>query len=351
MTEPVVHTAIALQGGGALGAYEYGVLKALYEQRPGFRPVAVSGISIGAVTAAVVGGAKDHPMDALERLWRDRLTVEAPFPVRLFVPRAVDQQLAAFGNPGMYGPPGTFTSLYNTRRLRRTLTDLTDPVKLNDPDLRVIVGAVNVTTGEMTYFDRDRPGGLTLEHVAASGALPPGFPAVTIDGQSYWDGGLFSNTPLAPAINALEDAGDGARDAVRELIVVELFPMDAPRPRTLPDVIHRTMQLQYASRLRLDEAFFSKFDRVVDLMDALDAELAPDSPIRDAPEFRELRGYRKINRFNVVTATLPRRLANAADFSRASIEARIRAGYEDATVQGIGDVDSPNLRPGVPTAV
>ena len=76
-----VSTAIVLQGGGALGAYEYGVLKALYEQRPGFEPVAVTGISIGAITAAVLGGAKGDPIAALDDLWRNRLTVRPPRPL------------------------------------------------------------------------------------------------------------------------------------------------------------------------------------------------------------------------------------------------------------------------------
>ncbi|MGH3784840.1 MAG: patatin-like phospholipase family protein [Pseudonocardiaceae bacterium] len=108
-TDPAnVRTAIVLQGGGALGAYEFGVLKALYEQRPGFKPAAVAGISIGAVTAAVLGGARGEPIAALETLWRDKLTVlpQVPgFPGMTipFLPRAVEQSLAAFGNSGVYG--------------------------------------------------------------------------------------------------------------------------------------------------------------------------------------------------------------------------------------------------------
>jgi predicted acylesterase/phospholipase RssA len=96
-----VHTAVVLQGGGALGAYEYDVLQALYEQRPGFRPVAVAGISIGAITAAVLGGAKGNPISALDALWRDKLTVPPGIPAG-WIPAQIDQSLAAFGNPGMY---------------------------------------------------------------------------------------------------------------------------------------------------------------------------------------------------------------------------------------------------------
>src|SRR3954464_8814571 len=98
-----VHTAVVLQGGGALGAYEYGVLKALYEQRPGFKPVAVTGISIGAITAAVLGGARSDPVSALDRLWREKLTVVSPLPF-LWLPPEIDRSLAILGNPGMYRP-------------------------------------------------------------------------------------------------------------------------------------------------------------------------------------------------------------------------------------------------------
>src|SRR5439155_14496197 len=96
-----VHTAVVLQGGGALGAYECGVLKALYDRRPGFQPVAVAGISIGAITAAVLGGAKGDPISALDKLWRDKLVVSPPLPV-VWLPIQIDQALAVFGNPGMY---------------------------------------------------------------------------------------------------------------------------------------------------------------------------------------------------------------------------------------------------------
>src|SRR3954453_9941146 len=115
-----VHTAIVLQGGGALGAYEYGVLKALYEQRPGFEPVAGTGISIGAITAAVLGGAQGDPIAALDDLWCNRRAVRPPRPLG-WLPRLVARSLAAFGNPGIFRriprlfvPPYSATSLYDT---------------------------------------------------------------------------------------------------------------------------------------------------------------------------------------------------------------------------------------------
>src|SRR5687767_5330499 len=141
--ESNIHTAIVLQGGGALGAYEYGVLKALYEQRPGFEPVAVAGISIGAITAAVLGGAAGDPIHALDTLWRRKLTVAPPMPGR-WLPAAVDRSLATLGNPGMYQlqtelftAPWLLTSIYDTAPLRRTLAELVDPRRLDDDATQV----------------------------------------------------------------------------------------------------------------------------------------------------------------------------------------------------------------------
>src|SRR4051794_20748412 len=391
MTARNVQTAIVLQGGGALGAYEYGVLKALYESRPGFRPVAVAGISIGAITAAVLGGAAGDPIHspdtlwrrhaslaapvaplpaaappaavlggaagapihALDPLWRRKLTVASPVPAP-WLPAPIDQALASFGNPGMYQlqaglftTPWLLTSIYDTAPLRDTLAELVDPRRLNDDTTRVIVGAINVATGVMEYFHSRQPGGLTFEHVAASGSLPPNFPMTPIGEHRYWDGGLFSNTPLGPAINALEQADGGDRAVERELVVVELFPMRAAPPQTFTDVLQRGVQLQYTSRLTLDGDFFNQMSNVVDLIAQVGNALPADSPIRSDPLFAKPRAHRKIDHRNVVTPSLPPELSNAGDFSHSSIEARIRAGYEDAMAQGVGEVDAPGLRFGV----
>jgi NTE family protein len=258
------------------------------------------------------------------------------------------------GNPGMYQlhaglftAPWLLTSLYDTAPLRATLAELVDPARLNAPDPQVVVGATNVGTGEMEFFDADRPGGLTFEHVAASGSLPPSFPMTKIGSEAYWDGGLFSNTPLSPAIEALERAGGGDRAVERELIVVELFPMRSGIPRTMQDVLGRMVQLQYTSRLTLNARFFDRIARVADLVDRVDAALPADSEIRDDPTYRRVRAYRRIDHLNVVTSSLPPELSNAGDFSRSSVEARIQAGYDDAVAQGIASPHGAGLRFGV----
>ncbi|HEY5115172.1 MAG TPA: patatin-like phospholipase family protein, partial [Nakamurella sp.] len=153
VNDKTVHTAIVLQGGGALGAYEYGVLKALYETRPGFTPVAVTGISIGAATAAVLGGAKGDPMTALDTMWREKFTVS----MRVPLPPVLDRSLAALGDRGMYRfdtshlmqlvlAPWTLTNIYDTAPLRKTLDELVDLENLNGEHPRVVVGATNIGT-------------------------------------------------------------------------------------------------------------------------------------------------------------------------------------------------------------
>jgi NTE family protein len=343
-----VRTGIVLQGGGALGAFEFGVLKALYEQRPGFTPTVVTGTSIGAVTAAVLAGARGDPMEALDRLWREKLPVPPASlgyldPTPWWPPQA-RRALAMAGNPGMYRPRADFflapwlcTSVYDTAPLRRTLDELVDLDRLNAGSTHVVVTAIDLETGEGRDF-HSSPEGLSFDAIVASASLPPAFPMTAVQGGSYWDGGLFANTPLSSAINVLEGCEPKDRSIVRELIVVELFPMREPVPRNLPGVVERMEHLRYTSRLTLDMKFFDKIAKQVELLDQLEATLPPDSPVLQHETFKDLRRHRRVDTPRVVTADLPADLSNAADFSLASIEARIQAGYDGALRNGIGAV-------------
>ena len=344
-------TAIILQGGGALGAYEFGVLKALYETRPGFKPSIVTGISIGAITAAVLAGAKGDPIQALDRLWREKLAVvlTLPFLPRAYqqylstlVPDELEKYLSAWGNPGMYRPrldysyaPWRRTSIYDLAPLRQTLAEMVDLEELNHGGIRVAVGATDVGTSEIRYFDNEEYP-LTFEKVMASGSLPPGFPMTEVEGTSYWDGGLFENTPLSPALNRLEELNK----VKRELIVVELFPRQAPIPGDMADVVNRMLQLQYTNRLKLDGKFFAKYNSYIGLVEAIDDTLEEDHPIRRSEGYKDLQKYNRIDAASVILAQLPPELSNASDFSKASIEKRIDAGYRDAIEQNIGEYTS-----------
>ena len=277
-----VQTAIVLQGGGALGAYEYGVLQALYEQRPGFRPVAVAGISIGAITAAVLGGARSDPISALDTLWRaqahrhrsDRCPPGCPrrstgrWPLRQpgHVPaagRAVHHALAAHQHLRHR------TAATDARRARRPRDGSTTTIT------RVIVGATNVGTGVMEFFDSRRPGGLTFEHVAASGSLPPSFPMTRDRAGSRTGTAACSPTPRSARRSTRWSRRRTATAPWSASSSSSSCSRCGPRCRgPCTDVLQRMVQLQYTSRLTLDERFFDKISRIVDLMDRVDATLA-----------------------------------------------------------------------------
>src|SRR5262245_1069323 len=347
-------TALVLQGGGALGAYEYGVLKALYETRPHFTPAVVTGISIGAINAAVLVGAKDDPIRTLDHVWRQRFTALPSFPLSVtalsesLLPPEVQKYLSVWGNAGMYQlrpeflyAPLLATSMYTLAPLRQTLEEVVDLKKLNGHAApRVAVCAVNVATGELTTCGNTE--GLSVDHIVVTGRLPPSFPMTRIHGQSYWDGGLVGNTPLSLAINYLEALEGGDPQVGRELIVVELFPMQARPPQTLDEVLMRAAQLAFTSKLTLDQQLFAKFNDFVDLVQRIDRVLqtlpTPEAQqIREHPGYVELVRHQKIDAFTVITFRADTRLALPGDFSKASIEARIAAGYMDALEQGIGE--------------
>ena len=251
-------TALVLQGGGALGANQGGAYEALAaaDREPDW----LAGISIGAINAALIAG--NPPQLRVERLrefWR-RVTAHVPSPawagsdglLRAWANDWAAAWGAAFGLPAFFQPrPGAALwsgevdgpSLYDTAPLRETLLELVDFNRINDGSTRLSVGAVDVQTGNFVYFDsRDRRIG--PEHVMASGALPPGFPAVPIDGRAYWDGGLVSNTPLRHIAEHL----DGTDDAT--IFQVDLFNARGAIPRTLAQVADREKDIRFSSRTR-----------------------------------------------------------------------------------------------------
>jgi NTE family protein len=337
--------ALVLQGGGALGAYAYGVIKALYEQ-PDFSLDIVTGVSIGAINAAVLVGARGDPIKALDELWRERLTVKN-WP---FVPPMVERYSAMLVNPAMYWirpsyiytpllAPFLETSIYDVAALRRTLGDLVDLNRLNRNEIHLVVSAVDIETGEVTYFENQSEVPLSIEHIIASGGLAPGFPMINIkdqrtgEGKWYWDGGFASNLPLAKAIDLLEQADPDNPDVERELIVIELFPMRSKVPVNLIEVQDRVTQLIFSSKLVLDEHLFGMMNAFVDLIGQIDQALPPDSTLRQLPGYQELKRHRKIDSFLVITSTTPGATSGASDFSQATIERRISAGYHDALTQ------------------
>ncbi|WP_336489450.1 patatin-like phospholipase family protein [Methylobacterium nigriterrae] len=247
-------------GGGALGSYQAGVYEGLCEG--GHKPDWVAGISIGAINAALIAG--NPPEQRAERLRIFREKVSSGIQGQPFLPgeqarawfnKASAALIASVGVPGfftprwppaLFYPPGAPEALsyYDTAALRGTLEVLVDFDRINAPETRLSVGAVNVRTGNFVYFDnlRDRIG---PEHIMASGALPPGFPPVEIDGEHYWDGGLVSNTPLEYGLD---------QEPTKDLKVfqVDLFLARSPLPRTLVEAAEREKDIRYSSRTRLN---------------------------------------------------------------------------------------------------
>jgi NTE family protein len=321
-------TAIVLQGGGALGAYEFGSLKAFFE-RPGFQAHVVTGVSIGALSAAILAGAAHDPITTLGDMWV-RLSVSA-----LPAMPGVEAWLAMLGTHGMARVNPTFafspllaTSLMDIEPLREWLSSVVDFDKLNASEIQVVVTAVNAATGVYEEFsNRQR---LTIDHVIASASLPPLFPMTYVDGSPYWDGGLISNTPLRCAINALEQIEPDDTDVRRELIAMDCNYITPSTPQTLSDVIGRLLQIYFFGKLRLDLKLFEQFNTYLDLIEHLDDELPASSALRNHPAYRKLMAHRKIDQLILVTGAGQESIGAAADFSRASTLSRIERGYRDA---------------------
>jgi NTE family protein len=250
--------ALVLQGGGALGAYQAGVFQALHEAD--IDPDWVSGVSIGAINSALIAG--NPPERRLERLrafW-ERITERKIWHYtpdgdifRQMRNHASALATITMGQPGFFTPrdvspwfslPGaeSATSYYDTSPLRETLLELVDFDLINRPDRRFSVGAVNMLTGNFVYFD-SKTTVIQPEHVMASGALPPGFPAVRIGTDYFWDGGLVSNTPLQHLL-----AQDDGKSSL--VFQVDLFSARGTLPRTIQDVASRQKDILYSSRTR-----------------------------------------------------------------------------------------------------
>jgi predicted acylesterase/phospholipase RssA len=328
-----------LQGGGALGAFEHGVIEWLLDNR--ISPDVVSGVSIGAINATVLAGSKNpDPREELRGLWEDLKTPTLPPPLD-----GANAKVALFGNPGMYAPRLDYvnlwhwTSLYETSPLRLTLQkhvnfDKLRPENFNRPPgeraPRLILTATNLVSGKLDRFDSSEMP-LTPEHVAASGSLPPSFPMTSAPGPSgrampYWDGGLFDNTPLSKVIDALEDSDDPEKT----MYVVNLFPSGAPLPRNLPEVITRIMTLAFSNQTEKDLRRARQTTDIIKLVEALDV-LLPSHP--ELRPLTEMDGYKAVKemaqpiRIIQITNT---DVSGPDDFSPDSIEERRLRGYAAA---------------------
>jgi len=329
---------LVLQGGGALGAYQAGIYEALHEA--GIEPDWTVGTSIGAINASLIAG--NPPEDRVARLkqfWAkveqnslfDRLPLPSAIQKALANASVVNSGVAGFfaPNPVAFLGPDVLlgaeaAGYYSTRPLETTLGSLVDFDYLARGPVRLTVGAANVRTSQMRYFDsREMP--LSVKHVLASGALPPAFPAIRIGDALYWDGGILSNTPVEVVFDDMP-----RRNSL--VVAVHLWNPDGADPKTIGAVNHRLKDLQYASRTSTHISRQRQIHRLRHIVAELAARLPPEA--REDKAIREMAAYGCLTNMHVVRLLAPD-LDHAdeskdIDFSREGIAARWRAGLEDA---------------------
>ncbi|MDY8109985.1 patatin-like phospholipase family protein [Fulvimarina sp. 2208YS6-2-32] len=340
ITRPDELLVLVLQGGGALGAYQAGVFEALSEKDA--LPDWIAGISIGSINAALIAGnPPETRVAALRGFWQtisSLVTFDPPVPglvARTVFNEASATASALLGIPGFFRPrlPPTYVlptedpgalSYYDTAPLRDTLLKFCDFDHLNDKGPRVSLGAVNVGTGNFCYFDTDDVR-IGPEHVMASGALPPGFPPVEIDGEWYWDGGIVSNTPLQYVIE---------RGVKHDMVAfqIDLFSARGSLPRTMEEVSKREKDIRFSSRTRLgtDVVKQRQLERraIHRLLEKLPPDFDDDSDaafLRDHENDASVTIVHLINRMRKHS-----RDSKDYEFSRHSVEERWNDGYHDA---------------------
>jgi NTE family protein len=330
---------LVLQGGGALGAYQVGVYQALHEA--GIEPDWIVGTSIGAVNGALIAGnSPDRRIAQLGQFWAD---IEQHFGIKVpnrsspsFGNAVSNLATVATGIPGFFMPNpmllfgqyarvGTENAAYyTTAPLRRTLTDLIDFDYINERHARLSLGAVNVRTGEMTYFD-SRDEDIAMEHVMASSAYPPAFPAVQVNGDFYWDGGIYSNTPIEAVLD-----DNPRRDSL--IFTVDVWNPEGTVPETLWQVAGREKEISYSSRTSSHLARQKQIHHLRHVIRELAKTM--QTRTRGSDRVKELTSWGCQTTMHVV-----RLVADGIagedhlkdiDFTPSGIAARWRAGYEHA---------------------
>ena len=342
---PFERIALLLQGGGALGSYQAGVYQALEEAD--LHPDWVAGISIGAVNAALIAGnAPAHRVERLREFWEAITTPPFGVPsmpgleIHDSMLHKIVNQTRAFGTllggapnfflprmpPPYLHPPGTAEALsfYDVAPLKATLGRLVDFDRINKGPMRFSVGAVNVRTGNFTYFDTATHE-IRAEHVMASGSLPPGFPSTEIEGEHYWDGGIVSNTPLDWVLDSRP-----RRDTLA--FQVDLWSARGELPRDLVEAAVRQKDIQFSSRTR---AATNEFRRMQKLRLAAGRVLAQlPAKLKQDPDARMLAEEACHKVFNIVHLIYHARnyegTSKDYEFSRRTMEEHWKTGYDDA---------------------
>ena len=331
---------LVLQGGGALGAYQAGAFEALSEH--GLSPDWIAGISIGAINGAIIAG--NAPEDRVKRLrsfWERVSSGLQGIPLigdghhRTLFNEASAMLSLSFGVPGFFEPrfpPPVLTSAdgpaslsyYSTEPLIRTLGELVDFGYLNRKGPRLSVGAVNISSGNLAFFDKAKEE-LKLEHILASGALPPGLPPVRIGKDYFWDGGIVSNTPLQ---YVLDEPAPASRLCIFQ---ADLFSARGSLPRTLLDAVEREKEIRYSSRTRLNTDMMANRHELRCALERLLRKLPKE--LSDDPDARRLARVENEPAVTIVHLIYRERAyethARDYEFSRVSVEEHWAQGRKD----------------------
>ncbi|MCB1545675.1 MAG: patatin-like phospholipase family protein [Methylobacteriaceae bacterium] len=330
---------LVFQGGGALGAYQAGVYQALHEA--GVEPDWVIGTSIGAINASIVAGNDaDTRIERLQDFW-SRVSHSSAFDLAFAAASAFGNLLPNWttvnlGVQGFFKPnPLAFlgqhvrlapeaAGYYSTMPLRRTLEELVDFKRLGRAGPRLTVGAANVGTAQMRYFD-SRDEAIDVSHIMASGALPPAFPAVRINGELYWDGGILSNTPVEAVFDDFP-----RRSSI--IFAVHVWNPDGAEPDSILQVMNRQKDLQYSSRAATHIRRQAQLHRMRHAISELVGLLPPDALQR--PDVQEIASHGCLTRMHVVRLLSPQingeDHTKDIDFSKSGIRMRWEAGLRDA---------------------
>lgn len=333
LSEIPAQVLFILQGGGAFGAFEYGAIEAL--QGRGIAPDVVAGVSIGAFNGAIMAGNPDNPAQALEAFWQE-LATDTPFLSDETSRRQIaSQQIALFGLPGFFEPrwlnpwqnlgrsPAEWPSLYDFSAARTLLSKYVDFTSLKKSPIRLMVTVVDVQSSEVVLFDSYLDE-LTVDHIVASGSLPPAFPWVTIDGRHYWDAGMVSNSPLQPVLDRVGTNG-------KDIYLIDLFPGYREKlPESLIEVSARREEIIFSDRLKHNDYQQDLMTNYRQLVAELMTQLPEESARRVSrePLYMQLMGNAIPNKsIRITRQTDPDDSApKAYDFSRGTISQLIEEG-------------------------
>lgn len=337
LNQAVRQTVLILQGGGALGAFECGVVKALEERN--IHPDLIAGVSIGAINAAIIASNPRRATEPLEAFWRE-LSLDTPDLPDEDLRRTLSSlQSLIFGSPHFFRPrwfepiltlaalPTQWKSFYELSPLKATLSKYVAFDKLKDSPVRLVLSAVDVETGELAIFD-SYVDDITPDHILASGSLPPGFPWTTIQGKHYWDGGLVSNSPLDQVVEVGGLTG-------KDVYIVNLWLDKRALPQSIPEVLARRDEILYAEKFRRSVRSREYVDGYRQLVEDVMAHLEPNvaEQIRRRPRYIETVGEScplSITRI-IREAVKGEPVSRDYEFSRKSIDQHIAQGYHLTT--------------------